>query len=220
MSSEDSPHKIILKAAADTGDLAYRKAYEFASARRGTAPGSGLRTSGLAERAGEHAAGAGDLAMQIARLVLRTAVALAEDVVEGAGQLESVLAGQPSDDSNRHRPGDGDGDGAAMAPAAAALPRVSPGGTTSVKVAVRNDSPDTVDAMRLRCGGLYSSGDVRIPGHRVKFEPVTVNVAPRATAEVTCSVNVPADAKRGHYTGLIEATGLTGVQLLVSLDVE
>jgi hypothetical protein len=218
MSSKNSPQNIFLKAAADAGDQAYRKAYEYATARRGARAGADRRMPGLADLAGERAASAGDVARQVARLVLRTAIAVAEDVVEGAGQLESVLAGQPADDSNAPPPDD-EGGVATMA-AAAVLPAVSPGRTTSVSVTVRNASPDTVDAMRLRCGGLHGSGDVRIPGHHVKFAPVQVDVVPRGTADVTCTVNVPADAKRGHYTGLIEATGLTGVQLLVSLDVE
>lgn len=224
MSSNDSPQKIFLKAAADAGDQAYRKAYEYAGTRRRAGAGAGAGTDGrtprLADLAGERAASAGEKATRVARLVLRTAIAVAEDVVEGAGQLESVLAGQPADDPNASR-SDNEGGAATSAPAPAALlPAVSPGRTTSAPVTIRNDSPDRVDAMRLRCGGLYGTGDVRIPGHHVKFAPVKIDVGPRGTADVTCTVNVPADAKRGHYTGLIEATGLTGVQLLVSLDVE
>ena len=72
--------------------------------------------------------------------------------------------------------------------------------------------------MSLRCDGLFALAGRRIPGESVRFAPPTVDVAPRGTAQVECTVNVPATAKRGSYTGLIE-TGRTGVELLVSLTV-
>ena len=47
-----------------------------------------------------------------------------------------------------------------------------------------------------------------------------LDVPPRSRVQVICQVkNVSASAKLGHFVGLIEARGLTGVQLLVSLDV-
>jgi hypothetical protein len=84
---------------------------------------------------------------------------------------------------------------------------------------VRNDSRDMIDAMRLRCGGLFGADDLRVASLDVTFTP-PLDVPPRSRVQVICQVkNVSASAKLGHFVGLIEARGLTGVQLLVSLDV-
>ena len=216
MSSKDARSKVFLQVVSDGLDQAFRTRFGTGCA----GPDGGRRTGGLVELANEHAAGAGDLAVDVARLLLRTAIAVAEDVVEGASQLDSVLSSQRGSGSGarKHRPGGADRP--AGPPAAATLPAVSPGKSSSVAIAVRNDSLDQVDGLRLRCNGLYGSGDVRIPGRQIKFEPATINVDPGSAEEVTSTVRVPADAKRGHYTGLIEAVGLPGVQLLVSLDVQ
>ncbi len=215
MSSKDARSKIFLQVVSDGLDQAYRKRYGTA----GSGADADRRAAGLVDLANERAVGAGDLAVDVARLILRTGIAVAEEVVQGASQLDSVLAGKRGDSSGGRKPSPDDADTAASPPAAAMLPAVSPGRTTSVAIAVRNDSLDEVDDLRLQCAGLYGSSDVRIPGHQIKFEPATIDVDPESAEQVTCTVNVPADAKRGHYTGLIEAAGLSGVQLLVSLDV-
>jgi hypothetical protein len=84
---------------------------------------------------------------------------------------------------------------------------------------VRNDSRDELDALRLRCGGLFGPGELRIGGQHIRFSPLTVDVKPTSIAEVTCSVETLPETKRGHYVGLVEAVGVPGVQLLVVLDV-
>jgi hypothetical protein len=200
LSSDQPPDKGIVETAADLGDQAYRQAYERVSAS-------------------ERASGAADLAKDIASLMLRTAITIAEDFVEAAGELESVVAGSPRDGATVEPHEPDDSAVTVPAPVALALPDVSPGDAASLPFDVRNDSLETVDGMRLRCAGLFGAGGIRISGPQIKFAPVTVDVAPHGTASVTCTVNVPASAKRGHYIGLIEATGLAGVQLLVTLDV-
>jgi len=60
---------------------------------------------------------------------------------------------------------------AAVAPVALVLPTVSPGGETSVAFEVRNDSRDMIDAMRLRCGGLFGADDLRVASLDVTFTP-------------------------------------------------
>ena len=218
MSSKERPQKGLIEAATELGDQVYRQVYERFSGRAGADTAD--RAAGVVDAANERASGAVDLARDIAGLILRTAITIAEDVVEAAGQLESVVAGQPVGSPIVEPHESDDAVVTTAAPVALGLPDVSPGRTTSIPFDVRNDSLETIDAMRLRCGGLFGPGDVRIAGHYIKFAPVTVDVASHSVAKVTCTVDVPADAKRGHYAGLIEATGLTGVQLLVSLDVK
>lgn len=217
MSSKKRSQKNLIEAATDLGNQVFRQTYEGISSRVGGDAAS--RASGVVDLANERASGAVDLAKDIAELVLHTFVTIAEDVVEAAGQLESVVTSQPSDRPIVKPPESEDKVVSTPPAAALALPDASPGRTTSLPFDVRNDSLEMIDAMRLRCGGLFGVGDVRIPGPHVKFSPVTVDVAPESSAAVICTVDVPADTKRGHYVGLIEATGITGVQLLVTLDV-
>jgi len=99
------------------------------------------------------------------------------------------------------------------------LPDASPGQVTSIPLEVRNDSLDSFDGVRLRCAALLGPGEVRIAGSSISFSPASVDVAPNSIVTVTCKVDLPADAKRAHYLGSIDAIGITGVQLLVQLDV-
>lgn len=200
MSSSEPPKKGIVETATDLGDQVYRQAYERVSAN-------------------ERASGAADLAKDVASLMLRTAITIAEDFVQAAEELESVVTARPRDAETGEPHGPNEGAAEAPAPVALALPAVSPGNSTSMSFDVRNASLETVDGMRPRCAGLFGAGGVRISGTHIKFDPVTVDVAPQGAARATCAVSVPAGAKRGHYAGLIEATGLAGVQLLVTLDV-
>src|SRR4051812_32424287 len=159
-------------------------------------------------RAGEAAEFAGD----IGEIVLGAAVAIGETVLDVARQIESRLGER---DGRPREPRAAGGSAAAVL----VLPTVSPGRSASALFTVRNDSLETIDVMPLRCDGLFATGGAHIPGRRVSFRPATVGVAPRGTAAVECHVDVPDAAKRGSYTGLIEAAGSPGVQLLVKLEV-
>jgi hypothetical protein len=160
-----------------------------------------------------------DMVKDLAVLMLQTAVTVAQDVAEAAVQLESMLTGLPRDDQSDERPGVDDDAVTLSAPPSLELPDVSPGGQAKADFVVRNSGLDTVDGMRVRCRGLFATGELRIAGERVKFAPPTVDVPPRGTAAVTCTVHVPSTAKRGHYSGVIEATDRPGVQLLALLHV-
>jgi hypothetical protein len=209
MSSEKPQSTPITPAAARLGEDELRR--QYADVAR--SPAAGGSAPGVSDVAGEGVSTAADLARQVAGIVLRAAAGVGEQVVQAAGQLESVVGDAPARTS-KYEPHAG-----ATASGEAAVLRlgsVSPGATASKRFVVRNDSLDTIDAMSLRCDGLFALAGRRIPGESVRFMPPTVDVAPRATAQVECTVTVPATAKRGSYTGLIE-TGRTGVQLLVSL---
>jgi hypothetical protein len=211
MSSENPPPTPFAEAAASLGEEELRRAYDAA----GRTPAAGGSAPGVSDVASEGASTAADAARKVAGGVLRAAVGFGELVVDLAGQLESALADAPAGASTNEPHTD------ATAPRGAVvlrLPSVSPGETASKPFVVRNDSLDTIDAMLLRCDGLFALAGRRIPGESVRFAPPTVEVAPKGTAQVECAVKVPATAKRGSYTGLIE-TGRTGVELLVSLTV-
>ncbi len=211
MSSENPPSDPITPAATTLGEEEFRRA--FGAAGR-SAPAGGT-APGVSDVAGEGVSTAADLARQVAGIVLRAATGIGEQVVQAARQLESVVVDEPAGGSAYEPPTDAT---ARCEPAVLRLQSVSPGGTASKRFVVRNDSLDTIDAMFLRCDGLFALAGRRILGESVRFTPPTVDVAPRGTAQVECTVNVPATAKRGSYTGLIE-TGRTGVELLVSLTV-
>jgi hypothetical protein len=224
MPSEKSTQQRLIETAAELGDQVYRQAYERIGGRAGASPGSaGGRST---DQPRDPVSGSVDLAKDIAGLVLHTAATVAQDVADAAASLDSLVAehrhgsaAAEAPGASAAGPGAGDPAVAVSTPVALALPAVSPGASTSMPFDVRNDSLETVDAVRLRCRGLFGPGDVRISGRNVKFAPVTVSVAPKSTVSVTCNVKAPEDAKRGHYAGLIEATNLAGVQLLASLDV-
>jgi hypothetical protein len=211
MSSEKPRSTPITRAATTLGEEELRRAY----ADVGRTEASGGSAPGVSDVAGEGVSTAADLARQVAGIVLRTAAGIGQQVVDAAGQLESAVGNEPAGTPKYKPPTD---TAASAEPAVLRLGSVSPGDTASKRFVVRNDSLDTIDAMSLRCDGLFALAGRRIPGESVRFTPPTVDVAPRGTAQVECTVNVPAAAKRGSYTGLIE-TGRTGVQLLVSLAV-
>ncbi len=217
MSSEQPRGKRIVDDARHRGERAFRRAYGSVSHQLGAEPG--VRGPSFFDLVGEGGPGAAGRARDIAVVMLRTASTIAEGCVDAAEELESILTGHPlGGRSGREAKPNGEPT-VAVAPAALALPGVTAGRKTSAPFEVRNDSRDMIDAMRLRCGGLFRADDVRIASRDITFTPATLDVPPRSRVKVTCQVHVPASAKLGHYVGLIEAKGLTGVQLLVSLDV-
>jgi hypothetical protein len=203
MSSDTPPPRRVADLAAELGRGA-RGFYDRVT--------SSSDAPGLYVAADRRATDAADLAVDLGEIVLGAAVAIGEQVLDVARQLESRLGergGRPPGPQVE-----------AGSPAAVlVLPTVSPGRSASAPFTVRNDSLETIDAMPLRCDGLFGAGGTRITGRRVSFRPSTVAVAPGGTADVQCVVDVLDTTKRGGYTGLIEAAGLPGVRLLVTLDV-
>src|SRR4051812_16914183 len=172
MSSENPSSKDVKAAATDLGRDEFRKAY--GAAGRGTTRAAD-RAPGLTDVASEGASGAADLAREVAAIVLRAAIGIGEQVVKAAGQLESAVGDEPGGGSEYEPHTDA---AAPCEPAVLRLGSVSPGGSASKSFDVRNDSLDTMDAMRLRCDGLFAHAGARIPGKSIRFAPPTVDVAP------------------------------------------
>jgi hypothetical protein len=248
MEDSDMSEPSIVDAARALGRRVYAEAYgaldrgvDRLGGAGGRVGGVGERTSGagalgdLLERVGLSSgiggmarAGSGNdlatLVHDVAQVVLHTATTAGEAILDGARALEQLLdetgGGAGGGAGGGGTGSDGTPAGAGLgAPVALALPATSPGETASGSFRVHNDSLDTVDALRFRCGGLFGPGDLRITPARIRFDPPVVDVAPDGDAVATCVVAVPKSAKLGHYTGLVEAAGLSGVQLLVTLDV-
>jgi hypothetical protein len=220
MSSSKPSQENITGVARERGRSASRRAHGRGNRRAGAHIRRDARglAGEFADVGSEHAAEAVEIAKDLAALMLRAAVTIADGLVGTAEQLESVLTGLPSDDENHGSPGSGD-QPLTAAPPALKLPDVSPGGEAAGDFVVRNTGLDTVDAMRVRCPGLFATGGLHISGDRVEFEPPSVDVPPHQTMAVTCTVRVPRASKRGQYSGLIEARDRPEVRLLVSLNV-
>lgn len=219
MSSNKPPRNDITETARDRAALAYRRHYGR-GAKRSSArmrADAGRMVLGLADAGGERASDAAGMLTDLGVLMLRTAVTVADDLIGAAGELESRLTGVPGDRRGGEPP---ESTGAAVsAPPRLKLADVSPGATAKSNFVVRNDRLDTVDAMRLRCDGLFAAGGLRISGNNVKFTPSLVDVAAHSTKGITCTVHVPRTTKRGRYTGLIAPTNWPDVELLVTLNV-
>jgi len=214
MSSEGSSAKPVMDAARVLAEQSYRWAHGA------TGHGQGGRAPTVPSRgtvAGEAAASGADLARQAAGILLHAARVAGEQAVDAAGQLESLVTGRAPRDAAPAAPRPYDA--ASRRPTALMLGSVSPGRSVSKPFDVRNDSLDTVDAMPLRCDGLFGDAGRHIAAGDITFDPVSVTVMPQGSAEVRCTVAVPEAATRGTYTGLITASDRTGVQLLVSLRV-
>ena len=219
MSSSKPPRMDITETARDRGARAYRRHYGR-QAKRSSArmrADAGRMVLGLADAGSERASDAADIVTDLGVLMLRTAVAVADDLIGAAGELESRLTGV-SGDRRSGEPPESTGP-VVSGPSRLKLPDASPGGTAKADFVVRNDSLETVDALRLRCDGLFAPGGLRISGNNVKFTPSLVDVAAHTTKGVTCAVRVARSTKRGRYTGLIAATNWPDVELLVTLNV-
>ena len=226
MSSREPLPKSLVDLAVGLGDQAYRKAYDTYD-RISSDP-----NRRLPKAVDEHAGNALDLARDIAGLLLHTARSVGEDLIDAAEQLEALVAREGGEDGESAPASEGEEPPVpkkaapsgrdsvrAAQPASLMLPAVSPGQEASGSFDVRNDSRDHYDSVPMRCGGLFGVGDIRITSGRVTFKPAVVEIDPNGSARVTCTAAVPKSAKRGHYVGMIEAGGLPGVTLLVSLDV-
>lgn len=162
---------------------------------------------------------ANDLASVLVRFTTHLATQIAKEVVNAAGEVGSVVSKHPTVGAIAEPFRAATRVATEPAPSVLVLPDASPGQTTSVPLVIRNDSLDNFDGVRLRCFVLLGPEGRSIPGANMSFSPPSVDVAPNSTETVTCQVTVPPDAKRAQYQGLIDAIGIGGVQLMVSLDV-
>lgn len=224
MSGDERPiHQVVLQHVTDLGNHAYQAVADTigdAGRRIGDRSTGSTAGGGASPPASDdQTKGMVDLANEIVGMLVNTAAQIAERVVKAAGDVGTVVVNHPATGpllAPLRTVGQ-----AAVAPAVTSLhlPDVTPGRSTTATMELRNDSNDELDALRLRCGGLFGPGELRIGGQHVRFSPLTVDVRPTSIAEVTCSVETPPETKRGHYVGLVEAVGVAGVQLLVVLDV-
>lgn len=212
----------------DIAGMVFNKGYELGknalrSAQAGAAAVTNKKGEGDGDADRDDSTGVTDIANELASLLVKFTTQIvgqvAKDLVSAAGEAGSVVMKHPAA-SVIAEPFKSAAK-VAFAPQSPVLilPDASPGQVTSIPLEVRNDSPDSFDGVRLRCAALLGPGEVRIAGSSISFSPASVDVAPNSIVTVTCKVDLPADAKRAHYLGSIDAIGITGVQLLVQLDV-
>lgn len=172
---------------------------------------------------GHDSTGVTDVANELATLLVKFTTQIvgqvAKELVNAAGEAGNVVLKHPAASALAEPFKSAAKATAAPQSPVLTLPDASPGQVTSIPLDVRNDGLDTFDNVRLRCRALLGPGEVRIAGSSISFSPVSVDVAPNSIVTVMCKVDVPTDAKRAHYLGSIDAIDITGVQLLVQLDV-
>jgi hypothetical protein len=101
-----------------------------------------------------------------------------------------------------------------------ATARARPGQLIELSIGLVNDDPDEPAEVELFCTELLAGPDLRIPEARVRLLPSGLRLQPGGSADVVIRVDVPPDAARGSYVGLLRATNLDDLQAIVALRVE
>jgi len=94
-----------------------------------------------------------------------------------------------------------------------------PGQATEIPLELRNESERETQEFRIHCSDLTSPDGKRISARNIRFSPAKVSLDPDSTEKVSITVKVPKTAQIGHYSGIIQATGLEGFKAVLSLDV-
>lgn len=104
-------------------------------------------------------------------------------------------------------------------PAFEAQQRVRPGAQANVLLTLQNREQTTA-TLRPVATDLLGSRGCAIPSGAVRFTPAVSSLNPGEDADLTITVNVPASATPGCYTGLIVVVGTEYLRALITLDVE
>jgi hypothetical protein len=96
---------------------------------------------------------------------------------------------------------------------------VAPGGTAQVVISLVNE--DELPArIAFFSTGLIGDDGVHIPVDRVSFEPQELTLTPGTTGDVIVRVAVPAQTRRGVYSGLLRASQLDHLHAVLVVQVE
>ena len=133
-------------------------------------------------------------------------------VEQAIAVLEAELAAPPAPGSAAPSP---------MAePMFCAVAHGRPGQTIQLVLGLLNEQPTQPVQVQLFCTDLAAGPGRRIAAERITFEPATLRLAPRASADVVVRIDIPSSADRGLYAGLLRATQPEDLQALVTLHVE
>jgi len=84
------------------------------------------------------------------------------------------------------------------------------GGTAEIRTGVQNDGANGVRVGFL-WGDLVAAPDSRIAASHLRFSPDQVRIGPGDSVNLTAVLDVPADARPGHYRVLVEAADNVGL---------
>jgi hypothetical protein len=84
------------------------------------------------------------------------------------------------------------------------------GETTELIMGVINDDADKSVHIKAACADLVARPDRRIAAERIAFTPTELVLPAGGSADVVIRVDVPFDASRGSYSGLLRPTKLGG----------
>lgn len=93
------------------------------------------------------------------------------------------------------------------------------GAAFRVPMTVTNGTNRPLKGLTLRSSDLVSSKADRIPSGAVSFDPPRLDLARGARAVVTATIEVPADARPGSYTGRVYGPNHQGVETILSFSV-
>jgi uncharacterized membrane protein len=94
------------------------------------------------------------------------------------------------------------------------------GATVSTTMSVENDGDEPVRGLAFVATDLLHSGGERLAGDRVRSDPAAVTIEPGGSERVTIVVDVPDEAAPGTYTGLLQATTMEHVRIVLTVRVE
>jgi hypothetical protein len=92
-------------------------------------------------------------------------------------------------------------------------------GAATAEVWLRNDGPDDLGKVRLRCSDLLAHDGAVIPAHMLRFEPDIVPMPARSSRGVTVEVEIGDDVAPGSYRGMLLADGHPDVWLPIELAI-
>jgi hypothetical protein len=99
------------------------------------------------------------------------------------------------------------------------LGRVAPGKAVSGTLDIANTGMEPFEGIQFRCNGLGGGGNDRIADSQIDISPRQLDVQSGWAVPVTVTVRVPATARLGGYTGVVEVVGWPELNALVSLEV-
>lgn len=95
---------------------------------------------------------------------------------------------------------------------------VTAGASTSISLRLENINEDSVGVSFYSSDLLSDSGGT-IPSFALSFDPDMLNLGAGQQAVVTVQINVPPQTIPGAYSGLVQATGLSRVKAVITVDV-
>jgi hypothetical protein len=96
---------------------------------------------------------------------------------------------------------------------------VAPGTTAQIRISLVNEDEQPAQIAFFSTGLIGEDGE-RIPAERVSCQPRELTLSPGKTGEVTVGVVIPAQTRRGVYSGLVRASKLDYLHAVLVVQVD